>query len=113
MCQSGTFIVVLRLKLIEYSDCIVEIEDDYYSLFFIAIQSEDLKKFRFSFHTPYPIGQHFLPLKETLPKGSHQEQEGLFRFGRTLIDEEKIIFTEKEVVKQLKESIQKFDLYFS
>lgn len=97
----------------ECSECIVEIEDDYYSLFFIAVHSDDLSVFRFSFHTPFPIGQHFLPLKETLPKVSHQEQEGIFRFGRTLIDDEKIIFSEKEVVKHFKEAMQRFDLYFS
>ncbi|WP_257348931.1 hypothetical protein [Pseudalkalibacillus decolorationis] len=97
----------------ECPECTVEIEKDYYSLFYIVIQSELLKEFRFSFHTPYSIGQPFLPPVTSLPQVSHQEREGLFRFGRTLIEDEKIIFTEKEVLKNFKKAMQKFELYFS
>lgn len=96
-------------KIQKCQQCNVEIENDYYSLFFLSIGHLD---YNFSFHTPYPIGSEFFPSKESLPQISHQEQEGLFRFGRTLFNEEKIIFKEKEVFKQFNEALLKFDFHF-
>ena len=89
--------------------CEVHIQKDYYSLFYISIQHND---YHFSFHTPHPIGEAYFPPKDSLPKISHQEQEGMFRFGRTLFDDEKIIFKEKEVIQQFNEAVVKFNLYF-
>ncbi|WP_147534035.1 hypothetical protein [Bacillus marasmi] len=89
--------------------CEVEIDDDYYSLYYLTIQHQD---YHFSFHTPYPIGSDYLPSKESLPQISHEAQEGIFRFGRSLFEDEKIIFCEKEVIKHFNEAIVKYDLYF-
>lgn len=91
------------------NSCEVDIEEDYYSLYYLAIGYPD---YHFSFHTPYSIGLDYLPSKDSLPSISHEEQEGMFRFGRPLFDEEKIIFSEKEVIKHFNEAIVKFDLYF-
>jgi hypothetical protein len=93
--------------------CTVEIVNDYYSLFYILIEYEELEDYHFSFHIPFPIGENFLPNKEKLPKVVHQEQEGLFRFGRSLLEEEKIIFKTKDVKKYYEEAKIKFDHYFS
>lgn len=92
--------------------CIVEVVKDYYSLFHVSVQHEELKDYRFSFHTPYPIGQKFFTDKKNLPKVVHEEQEGLFRFGRPLFKEERVIFSMKNTVKYFEEAITKFDLYF-
>lgn len=89
--------------------CEVDIEENYYSLYYLAIGYQD---YHFSFHTPYPIGLNYLPSKDSLPSISHEKQEGMFRFGRPLFNEEKIIFSEKEVIKHFNEAIVKFDLYF-
>lgn len=89
--------------------CEVDIDEDYYSLYYLAIGYQD---YHFSFHTPYPIGLDYLPSKESLPSISHEEQEAMFRFGRPLFEEEKIIFTEKEVIKHFNEAIVKYDMYF-
>lgn len=88
--------------------CELDIEKNYYSLYFISIL---FGEYHFSFHTPYPIGKSYLPPKDSLPLILHEEQEGLFRFGRSLIGEEKIIFKEKEVIKYFNEALTKFDLY--
>lgn len=88
--------------------CTVDIEEDYYSLYFTSIEQNE---YRFSFHTPYPIGKSFFPPKDSLPHVLHEEKEGLFRFGRALQDEEKIIFKEKEVIKHFHDAVIKFDLY--
>ena len=43
----------------------------------------------------------------------HEEQEGMFRFGRTLFEEEKVVFKMKEVMKYFNEAMKKFDLYLN
>ncbi|MTT31413.1 hypothetical protein GMB86_05185 [Terrilactibacillus sp. BCM23-1] len=92
--------------------CMVKVVKDYYSLFYVSIQHEELKDYHFSFHIPYPIGQVFLPDKANLPNVVHEEQEGLFRFGRPLVGDEKVIFTIKNTVKHFQAALTKFDLYF-
>lgn len=91
-------------------DCEIEIEEDFFSLYYFSIGYQD---YQYSFHTPYPIGKFYLPSKETLPQITHEEQEGLFRFGRSLYQDEKIIFKEKEVIKHFHDALLQFDLYFN
>ncbi|MEJ1517775.1 hypothetical protein R3O67_31850 [Bacillus cereus] len=92
--------------------CQAEIIRDYYSLYYLEVGDEKLPDFTFSFHTPHPIGRDFFPTKSELPKATgHTEQEGMFRFGRSLFDEEKVIFREKEVRKHLEEAIVTFEMY--
>jgi hypothetical protein len=94
------------------AECEVETEKDYYSLYYLEIADERLPDFTFSFHTPYPIGISIFPNKADLERIDHQEQEGIFRFGRTVINDEKIVFKEKEMLKRFEEAKQKFMLYF-
>ncbi|WP_062105493.1 hypothetical protein [Bacillus niameyensis] len=107
------FFELYKKDIIKCVNCLYEKSNDYYSLYYLSIQKDNLQDFSFSFHIPYPIGKSFLPAKHELPKVGHEEQEGIFRFGRTLLKDEKIIFTEKAVVKNFEESLRKFNLYFS
>jgi hypothetical protein len=79
-------------------ECVYSETKDYYSLYYLEIKSDKFPDFSFSYHTPYPIGRKFLPHPETLPYVDHVEQDGIFRFGRPLLEQEKIIHTEKDVV---------------
>ncbi|WP_018662016.1 hypothetical protein [Heyndrickxia acidiproducens] len=101
-----------KTAILKCPQCHVERIKDYYSLYYLTVGHESLQNGHFSFHTPYPVGTAFFPGKETLPRVKHEEGEGLFRFGRTLAEEEKIIFNEKEVIKYFQEATLKFDLYF-
>src|SRR5260370_34039282 len=53
--------------------------------------------FRSSFHVPYPIGKAFLPPPHALDRVEHAEQDGMFRFGRPLLEGEKLLYREKVV----------------
>lgn len=99
--------------IIKCKSCSVEIEQDYYSLYYLEIADKRINDFSFSFHIPYPIGCNFFPNSEELPKVIHQEQDGIFRFGRPLFEDEKIIYTEKFVQKKFNETVNKFKLYFN
>jgi hypothetical protein len=79
-------------------ECVYSDIKDYYSLYYLEIKSDKFPDFSFSFHTPYPIGRKFLPHPETLPYVDHVEQDGIFRFGRPLLEQEKVIHTEKDVL---------------
>ena len=77
--------------------CHASVEKDYYSLYHIEITTALFPELRFSFHLPYPIGKAFLPSAKKLPHVEHTEQDGIFRFGRPLFDDEKILYREKDV----------------
>ncbi|WP_293339319.1 hypothetical protein [Microcoleus sp. CAWBG58] len=79
-------------------ECVYCETKDYYSLYYLEIKSDKFPDFSFSYHTPYPIGRKFLPHPETLPAVDHVEQDGIFRFGRPLLEQEKVIHTEKDVL---------------
>lgn len=79
-------------------ECVYSETKDYYSLYYLEIKSEKFPDFSFSYHTPYPIGRKFLPHPETLPYVNHVEQDGVFRFGRPLLEQEKVIHTEQDVL---------------
>lgn len=90
-------------------DCVVERDEGYYSLYYLEIEDGD---WRLSFHTPYPIGKLFLPSKELLPSVQHEENdEGMFRFGRPITEEEAKLRREKFVWKKLEEALAKAKLY--
>lgn len=89
--------------------CSLDKIKDYYSLYFMEIKDSRIPDFKFSFHTPYPIGKVFLPDKEKLPRINHEsEGEGLFRFGRSLQNDEIIIFKEKLVKEFYEEAKENF-----
>ncbi len=77
--------------------CHVAREEDYYSLYALEVSASAAPQLHFSFHVPYPLGKRFLPTPASLPRAQHQEQEGLFRFGRKLEESEKILYREKDV----------------
>lgn len=85
-------------------NCIVEEEKDYYSLYYIEIAKGD---FRFSFHVPYSIGKEYLPDWHTLPQVSQEENEGVFRFGRPISEDEMIVYTERKVSEKLDVALEK------
>jgi hypothetical protein len=82
---------------------------DFYSLYYLTVEHLDIVD-RFSFHTPYPIGCEILPPKESLPRVEHEEQEGVFRFGRSLFNEEKITHTEKRVRAEFEKALNQLQL---
>lgn len=88
-----------------------QIERDYYSLYYLEVNSPAIPEYGFSFHIPYPIAKQFFPPPENLPQVTHEEQmDSLFRFGRNILTEEKIIFTEKEVVEKWQDAYMKLNL---
>lgn len=89
-------------------NCSFNEQKHFYSLYYLSIHDESFPDVNFSFHTPYSIGSTFLPCKSELPKVKHQEQEGIFRFGRTITDEERIIFTEKETLRRFRDAKEHF-----
>jgi hypothetical protein len=78
------------------SECLVNIEKDYYALYFLEVAAKTCPDTHFSFHVPYTIGKHFFPAPEDLPRVNHVEQEGTFRFGRTISRYEKIVQPEHD-----------------
>jgi len=85
--------------------CSVTYEKDYYALYYLEITSTAFPDLRFSFHMPYPIGRANLPKPQKLPHVEHTEQDGMFRFGRPLIDDEKIIYRERDVQAKFEQAL--------
>ena len=92
--------------------CNYDSGDDYYSLFYLEIKHEKIKDYKFSFHTPYNIGEGIFKEHSELPTVEHSENEGMFRFGRSLLEEEKIVYREKDVIKKFQEAVEKYKMYF-
>ena len=92
--------------------CKKDIQKHYYTLYYLHIA--DIKTCtNFSFHIPYSIGKGYLPNIKDLPKVNHKEQEGVFRFGRTLLDEECIVYTEKRVLNEFRKAINAFKMVYN
>lgn len=70
---------------------------NYYALYSIEVTSALFPELSFSFHIPYPFGKTFLPSPKKLPQVEHTEQDGMFRFGRPLLDDERMFYREKDV----------------
>lgn len=79
-------------------DCVFTVEKHFYSLYHLEVSTEAFPELSFSFHMPYPIGQHYFPAPAELPGVKHIEQDGMFRFGRALLDDEKITHRERDVL---------------
>lgn len=91
--------------------CDVYVDKDYYSLYYLEISSDKVEDFKFSFHTPYPLADdEIYPSITSIPKVHHEENgEGLFRFGRSMFDEELVVFTETRIRKYIEECIKEFE----
>jgi len=85
--------------------CQVSVSHEYFTLYVVEISASICPESTFSFHIPQPIGKAFLPPTRTLPQVSHIEQEGLFRFGRRLHAEEKMLYPEKDVAAHLAKAL--------
>jgi hypothetical protein len=79
-------------------DCVFKIEKHFYSLYHVEVSVEAFPELSFSFHMPYPIGKRYFPAPTELPGVKHVEQDGMFRFGRPLLDDEKITHRERDVL---------------
>lgn len=102
-----------KKQILKCPRCNIDIKKDYYSLYYISIEDERVGDYKFNFHIPCYIGKDFFGEIENIPLVNHEEGNGLFRFGRPLFDEEKIIYTEKMVIKRIKEVIEKYKLYYT
>jgi hypothetical protein len=107
---------LFRKEVRQCPNCLVHEEQDYYSLYFLEIKADAFPGLRFSFHTPYPIGKSLgFPRPSKLPKVDHSDQEqeeGLFRFGRALLADEKIIYREQDVQAHFEAALAEFLKYF-
>lgn len=95
------------------SQCIVSQEKDYYALYYLQIMTETFPDLRFSFHMPYPIGRAWLPEPRRLPHVEHTEQDGLFRFGRPLVANEKVIYREQDVQEHFEQALAEARQFFA
>jgi hypothetical protein len=85
---------------------------DYYSLYYLELKSELFPDLHFSFHMPFPVGKEFFPVPDALPVVHHIEQDGLFRFGRSLVDEERILHREEDVLACFVQALQAAKSYY-
>ncbi len=95
------------------AQCSVSEERDYYSLYYLEIRAEAFPDLCFAFHIPYPLGKAFWPRPEQLPQVEHLEQDGLFRFGRALLDDEKIIYREPDVLAHFEAAFAEARQFYS
>lgn len=94
-----------RKQINKCRECVYCETQDYYSLYYLEIKIDRFPEFTFSYHTPYPSGRKFLPHPDTLPFVDHVEQDGIFRFGRPLLEQEKIIHREKDVLVKFEQAL--------
>lgn len=89
---------------------------EYYTLLFLEVKNKDGERV-FSFHSPLPVVLEknlfsHVDINE-LPEVQHFEQEGMFRFGRGLTEDEKVLYAEKTTMKQLELAILKYKEYLN
>jgi len=89
-------------------ECTVHREKNYYTLYYLLIKDKKFPDIHFSFHTPYSIGISKFCNPNKLPMVKHEEQDGMFRFGRSLIGEEKYLFTPAFVKKQFNNAMETY-----
>jgi hypothetical protein len=93
--------------------CYVSEERDFYSLYYLEVRAEAFPDLCFAFHMPYPIGKAFWPTPQRLPQVDHLEQDGLFRFGRALLADEKIIYREQDVLNHFEAALEAIRQFYS
>lgn len=87
-------------------NCSYSVSKNYYSLYYQEF-FDIYSGISFSFHIPFPLGSGFLPPHKLLPKVEHiEEGEGLFRFGRPIADEEKIIYSNTRVLTEFNSAFE-------
>lgn len=86
-------------------DCVYHVEQHFYSLYHLEVMAETIQDTHFSFHIPYPIGKAHFPMPERLRRVEHVEQDGAFRFGRSLLPAEKILHREQDVLHAFEQAL--------
>lgn len=86
--------------------CDYDADDQYYWLYCLKVKCDEIENTSFSFHIPYSIGNAFFEEPEKYRKVAHKEQEGIFRFGRTLKENEYIVHTEDHTLSNFKNAYQ-------
>jgi hypothetical protein len=94
-------------------DCVFEVEKHFYSLYHVEVSAETFPELSFSFHMPYPIGKRYFPEPTELPAVKHVEQDGMFRFGRPLLDDEKITHRERDVLTYFEDALAEVKVAFA
>jgi hypothetical protein len=107
------FFSIYEDQLKQCTACTFKMEKDYYALYSVEILASNLPEVRFSFHIPYPIARTWLPDPTHLQRVQHIEQEGPFRFGRPVLDEEKILYREADVLIRLHQALQQVDSLYT
>jgi|SRR5579859_3946603 len=98
MRANGTYTKTMARRYADAPTCYVDEGHDFYSLYYLEIRADEFPELCFAFHMPYPLGKAFWPRPNQLPQVGHLEQDGLFRFGRALLADEKIIYREQDVL---------------
>lgn len=106
------FYAVHRATIKSCPHCFVNVEKDYYALYYLQITTAIFPEIHFSFHTPYPLGKKLFPAPKTLPLVVHMEQDGIFRFGRILFPYEKITHREKDVQKYFEQALKEVQRFY-
>jgi hypothetical protein len=92
--------------------CVVRHEKDFYSLYSIEVSAQAFPDLHFSFHIPYPVGKSWFPPPHELPSVEHVEQDGTFRFGRALFNDEKITHREQDVLRHLDLAVEEAKKFY-
>lgn len=92
--------------------CSVNNEQNYYSLYHLEVMHVAFPDLRFSFHMPYPIGKAWFPSFKKLPEVEHIEQDGVFRFGRSLLPTEKVAHREEDVVRYFEQALAEVKKFY-
>lgn len=96
-------------------DCRCDIDEDYYSRYYIKVEDCDKAPgVYFKFYIPYPKAKQFLPDPSMLEMVYHRQEvndSNFLRFGRTLFDDEKIIYGEQTVQKHFEEAMETLKMY--
>lgn len=85
--------MILKCRRCKY----MEIKD-LYSGYYLEIKTEQFPEFSFSFYTRYWMGKTFWPSPESLPKLNRIHRYDIFRYSRPLLEAEKIVLRESDVL---------------
>ena len=77
------------------------LEEGYYNLYYIELNIDSIKDCKCSYHVPYPLGKDVFSEPNILSTVNHLENEtSMFRFGRTLNEDEYVLYTESHILKE-------------
>lgn len=108
-----TFFEKHKEDIQDCSNCSYGAGEDYYSLYYLEIKYKEVKDYKFNFHTLYDLGKSIFAKKDELPQVEHGgNEDGIFKFGRSLFEDEKVIYREKDVTKKFLETIEKYKMYY-